>query len=109
MFEYTALKDPSDEIRLLELQWDENEQGPLLCRMRRFKLRETPDYFALSYVWGNASPTQELFRTAFDWKSKPFLIWADAVCVNQSSVQERNQQVRIMHRIYRFASSVWVY
>jgi hypothetical protein len=37
-------------------------------------------------------------------------IWADAVCINQDDIAEKNQQVRMMDRIYQNATvvSVWL-
>lgn len=37
------------------------------------------------------------------------LIWIDAICINQSSVEERSAQVRIMDRIYKQARKVVVW
>lgn len=36
------------------------------------------------------------------------LLWVDAVCINQSNVDERNHQVGLMDRIYRKATRVYV-
>lgn len=39
----------------------------------------------------------------------PRLVWVDAICINQYDVEERNQQVSIMHRIFSQASMVAVW
>jgi Heterokaryon incompatibility protein (HET) len=39
-------------------------------------------------------------------KTRPFTIWIDALCINQSDIQERNSQVLIMHKIYASAGFV---
>jgi hypothetical protein len=36
-------------------------------------------------------------------------IWADAICINQSDLQERSQQVRLMGNIYRNAERVLIW
>jgi hypothetical protein len=36
-------------------------------------------------------------------------MWVDAICINQGDISERNQQVAIMHEIYRSASQVLVW
>ncbi|KAF2871585.1 heterokaryon incompatibility protein-domain-containing protein, partial [Massariosphaeria phaeospora] len=135
-FQYATLAKPFEEIRLLELIWNDQEAAPIVCKLKTYELENAPDYMALSYVWGNASIKEQLLfqfdhtegvghyaldisinlasalrrlrsRTSFDWASKTCLVWADAVCVNQGSVQERSQQVQIMHQIYAAATSVW--
>lgn len=40
---------------------------------------------------------------------EPFNIWIDAICVNQYDVEERNEHVRIMDRIYAGASMVRIW
>ncbi|KEZ45486.1 hypothetical protein SAPIO_CDS1804 [Scedosporium apiospermum] len=37
------------------------------------------------------------------------LLWIDALCINQSDVQERNSQVQMMSRIYRQSTTVFVW
>jgi len=37
-------------------------------------------------------------------KKMPILLWADAICINQEDVQERNRQVQLMGSIYHKAS-----
>ncbi|KAF2021684.1 hypothetical protein BU24DRAFT_488058 [Aaosphaeria arxii CBS 175.79] len=47
---------------------------------------------------------------SFDWESKGVMrLWADAICIDQTCIPERNSQVRIMHRIYASAQTVWIY
>ncbi|KAF5871539.1 putative ankyrin and het domain-containing protein [Botrytis fragariae] len=36
-------------------------------------------------------------------------LWADALCINQEDLIERNQQVSIMHQIYKHASRILVW
>jgi hypothetical protein len=37
------------------------------------------------------------------------LLWADAICINQSDINERNTQVKLMGEIYRTATRVHVW
>jgi hypothetical protein len=39
----------------------------------------------------------------------PRLIWVDAICINQSDLQERGRQVRHMRQIYKYAKRVIVW
>ncbi|KAF7905706.1 hypothetical protein EAE99_012007 [Botrytis elliptica] len=36
-------------------------------------------------------------------------LWADALCINQEDLTERNQQVSLMHQIYKHASRILVW
>lgn len=40
---------------------------------------------------------------------KPFVMWIDAICVDQNNISERNQQVQLMSDIYSNASRVCVW
>lgn len=40
---------------------------------------------------------------------KPRRVWADAICINQHDIPERNQQVSVMHRTYSQASMVTIW
>ncbi|KAJ5548926.1 hypothetical protein N7513_006160 [Penicillium frequentans] len=122
-FQYDPLLGKSC-IRVLEIQPSEVAKTPIHCCLRQVDLRQRPDYEALSYVWGDASDSvrilvngswpnigknlwSALFRLRC--KNKPRVVWADAVCINQSDNEERGQQVQIMHNIYRQASGVLVW
>ncbi|KAK4449820.1 hypothetical protein QBC34DRAFT_425214 [Podospora aff. communis PSN243] len=41
--------------------------------------------------------------------TRDFRVWADAICINQEDVTERNQQVSIMGRIYAAATHTIIY
>lgn len=82
------------------------------------------DYRAVSYVWGDASITNDILV-----EGKPFTIrnnlwnflaqarkerfsgtlWIDAICINQADIEERNRQVAIMGLIYSKAIDVWAW
>ena len=82
------------------------------------------DYAALSYVWGQAHDTEAIVlngnklrvqrnlehalralssRAEFSGK---YLLWVDAICINQADAQERSQQIKRMRAIYGNARSV---
>ncbi|KAI0415440.1 heterokaryon incompatibility protein-domain-containing protein [Xylaria grammica] len=52
-----------------------------------------PEFDALSYTWAERRSTRP--------------IWVDAICINQLDESEKLTQIRLMHRIYRQASTVW--
>jgi hypothetical protein len=93
-----------------------------------------PAFEALSYVWGppeevsgiliqsasDGSPTtsyvpMEVRRNLADalrylrCQDKPRVMWIDAICINQSDLNERSEQVRRMVDIYKFARRVVVW
>lgn len=43
------------------------------------------------------------------YETSPRVVWADAVCINQSGVEERSEQVALMGEIYRKACQVVVW
>ncbi|KAM7189429.1 heterokaryon incompatibility protein 6, OR allele [Naviculisporaceae sp. PSN 640] len=85
-----------------------------------------PKYKTLSYVWGDPvfddniwidskrlaitkSLGAALRRLRPPAEKPPLCIWIDQICINQYDTMERNQQVRLMHAIYRYASQVLVW
>ena len=80
-------------------------------------------YEALSYTWGSGSADRTIFVDG-----EPFLvretlyqalfylrgpkhrkIWADAICIDQNSVIERNHQVSLMRFVYIRAQGVLIF
>ncbi len=87
---------------------------------------EGPRYSALSYVWGEPRSDDMILidgkrlaitsslgialRRLRPVAGKPELrIWIDQICINQRDTVERNQQVRLMHAIFRDAHQVLVW
>ncbi|KAH8159575.1 hypothetical protein CIB48_g8671 [Xylaria polymorpha] len=82
-------------------------------------------YEALSYCWGSKTPlhpvlcdgssvvwvTQNLFDALQELRleDKSRMLWADAICINQCDVPEKNSQVQMMANIYRQADRVLVW
>jgi hypothetical protein len=84
------------------------------------------NYEALSYAWGNPTPVTQAGIEQHDLKigiaqnladglarlrrdGQTELIWIDAICIDQRNVEERNQQVRLMDRVYSQAVQVKVW
>ena len=84
---------------------------------------QTQQYTAVSYTWGNDTQTETIHVDGEPFHIRPNLwaclytlrrhcwqyIWADAVCINQDDVTEKNQQVRMMDQIYQNATAVSVW
>lgn len=109
-----------DEMRLLDLLPGEDGES-IRCTLRHARLSESPDYEAMSYVWGDATDTLPIgcnghtlmvtrnlhtLMTNIQYKDRSRTIWADAACINQSDLSERSSQVRIMGSIYSRAKVV---
>ncbi|KAF2721004.1 HET-domain-containing protein [Polychaeton citri CBS 116435] len=113
--------------------WDRVDKDEL-----REKAADRPTYITLSYAWGNTTESGAHFthqvicngqrlsitknlhdalvriREVFDRESdtsgdlRP-LVWADAICIDQTGVEERNQQVAFMADIYRHSSKLFIW
>ncbi|KAL8908306.1 MAG: hypothetical protein Q9171_005514 [Xanthocarpia ochracea] len=116
------------EIRLLRFTPDDD----LVADLERVVLHDAPPYIALSYTWGRAPyrkgrslsakysitlnsqlfEVQENLHDALlylvpEVRKKSCLLWVDAICINQSDVQERNTQILHMRYIYEHANMVF--
>ncbi|KAF5879651.1 putative heterokaryon incompatibility protein [Botrytis fragariae] len=111
------------EIRILILQ-PLSQGTPIQCTVETISLLSHPSYEALSYVWGDASIRQTITfnDTPFSVTQnlaialhhlrlplKPRRLWVDAICINQSDIKERNEQVTLMGEIYSLAKPALVW
>jgi Heterokaryon incompatibility protein (HET) len=112
-------------IRILTLEPASDFNAPLRCRLTDVNLnREEISYEALSYVWGSATGTnslscegQELLITPncesalrhLRFKSRDRNLWVDAVCIDQKSTSEREQQVKMMGDVFGKATQVLIW
>jgi Heterokaryon incompatibility protein (HET) len=116
---YEKLDPPKSEIRLLEI-WL-SDDGCVQCKLTKCSLNDNPTYYALSYVWGDPTVTQDIvvngttfaatvnLVAALEFVSKSDgsrSLWVDAICINQSDIEERNTQVHMMSLIFKNASGV---
>jgi len=116
-----------DSIRVIELSRGTNEDSSVHCNITRRRLSDPIlSYEAISYTWGDPLALEILFcgghnaelsitRNCYNAlrslrrSDKSRTIWIDAICINQKNILERSSQVRIMDRIYSFASRVVAY
>lgn len=111
------------EIRLLYLQPGQRS-SQLVCELRRVSLEDKPQYDALSYCWYGQQPSQAIICDGgqllvtlnlydalcrFRRLDEVVTLWTDAVCINQSDLEERNEQLPLMGRIYSEANEVKVW
>ncbi|RDL32689.1 uncharacterized protein BP5553_09145 [Venustampulla echinocandica] len=123
-----TLKRPTLGIEGIEKDTERSATGveqPVYCEMSVISLTEPEPFDALSYVWGDPSvrersmvcndkmvPITSNLWTALhqiwgEWPDKK--LWVDAICINQTDIPERNQQVTMMGGIYNIAQCVVVW
>ncbi|KAI0436917.1 heterokaryon incompatibility protein-domain-containing protein [Xylaria telfairii] len=107
---------------ILPGQWNDR----IRCRLVRFSIDQAPtaQYKALSYVWGSPHVTEVIELQDENHDStinlacairhirnteRPVDIWIDALCINQSDMSEKSQQVALMRDIYAGAQEVVVF
>ncbi|KAK4665443.1 hypothetical protein QC763_401800 [Podospora pseudopauciseta] len=90
-------------------------------------LESTQPYEALSYTWGTADPEIYIWLDDLPLPIKPNLaaalhflrpspgqpprrLWIDALCIDQSSLEERSRQVQYMRLVYKYCQRViaWI-
>jgi hypothetical protein len=132
---YRPLNTKNREIRLVEIL--DTPDGSVCCQLSTVAFTNPatkPQYSALSYVWGDASDTENITvngktvpvtknlavalrhvkeHWAFEFPDRDrssFRIWVDALCINQQDLEERNQQVQAMRYLYPLADIVlaWI-
>jgi hypothetical protein len=127
-YEYTLLNYKlGQEIRLLVVRPGE-PSDQLQCDIVHVNLEDEPDYEAVSYTWTSDNEDATLSRSIYCSGNKciPVTVncdkalrqlrtrwlerrlWVDAVCIDQTNVDERNHQVGLMDRIYSRARSVCI-
>ena len=115
----------SCHIRLLELKAGGPDDTPS-CSLSAYPLDAVwrPAYSALSYHWGEDAAEHEIYIDGVASKVRPNLygalkylqqtkyntLWIDAICIDQTNIQERNHQVGQMGKIYKAADRtiVWL-
>jgi hypothetical protein len=121
-FMYKELIPPLS-FRLLKV-FPSEFSSPLSCSLFECPLDDEVQYEALSYVWGDPRDRESITcdgkeilvtRNCLDairylrLPSHTRTLWIDAICINQNSVSERNHQVKLMGKVYHYASKVLVW
>lgn len=126
---YSPLQQVCKEIRFLRILPGSLEDE-VQCILEVASLQDDPQYYALSYTWGDPKDTRQIMvngaardvtrnlesalrhlrsleTSLIDLDNVP--IWIDALCINQDDVSERNQQVSIMDEIYSKTARVIIW
>ncbi|KAI1095847.1 hypothetical protein F5B19DRAFT_489022 [Rostrohypoxylon terebratum] len=111
------------DVRLLRIV---PGKGTIECLLHQMPLAEVRFFYALSYVWGDAtrretimlegrpfSITRNLYEALHQFRQRPYDIgypedyfWVDAICINQDDLDERARQVPRMMDIYHASAVV---
>ncbi|KAJ4417738.1 hypothetical protein N0V82_006012 [Gnomoniopsis sp. IMI 355080] len=116
-----------EEIRLLELT-PGSPGSSVEIKLSTVSLSASPRYHALSYVWGDPSRSHKIIsngrelritrnlevalrhlRSHLGTSVEALPLWVDAICINQSNLLERNEQVAMMGRIFSQAFHVLIW
>jgi hypothetical protein len=130
IFEYEALTE-EDAFRLIFLQPSQDGSAPIQCSIKhstlsRYEHELQNHYTALSYVWGDPNDIRTIFvdrrpvqitaslesalrHLREQEPGRVLCLWADALCINQTDVLERNRQVQQMGAIYSTAHHTVIY
>ncbi|KAI0967575.1 HET-domain-containing protein [Xylaria arbuscula] len=125
VFKYQPLNIVDRQIRLLNLLPD---SGRIRCRLRHVSLETLEDtYETLSYCWGLHTTKQvkisvngldfliaanlhaALLRLRHLDYNRPKTLWIDAICINQSDVIEKSNQIALMGNIYSLSQRVIIW
>jgi len=115
-----------ESIRVLELLPGPSDSN-LSCRILEIdRTNSNIEFEAISYVWGSPNSacylhdvesnrvlriteSLHLALKAMRYPDRSRILWADAVCINQSDNDEKSHQVKNMGSIYATASRVMVW
>ena len=117
-YKYTpvSLDTSRGEIRLITLRpggWEEK----ISCTIEMSCIHDSPIYEALSYVWGDASVTREIYLDGQPFhvttnleaalrhlrQAEPRKLWIDAIFVDQRNLEERSSQILLMRQLFQNA------
>lgn len=119
-FRHTPLPDAEEYIRLVSID-SPPSATTVQCRLSTWPLRTAPQFHAISYTWGRTDRNESIelngtrmlvrgncadvlrqlchLRTALYY-------WIDALCIDQTNVAEKGQQIGLMGSIYQNAQHV---
>ncbi|KAK8053200.1 HET-domain-containing protein [Apiospora saccharicola] len=121
-YRYSPLQD--SEIRLLAIWGSRHMTDDIVVTLTTFEQSAIPAYECLSYVWGSEDDKKDIRVTGSMQGSLPVtqnldeairhlrhedtsrIMWIDAICIDQSDLDERSRQVSKMGQIFKDASRV---
>ncbi|KAK7188877.1 ankyrin and HET domain-containing protein [Paraphaeosphaeria sporulosa] len=121
-YKYQGLVD-EDEIRLLVVE-PGNQDEDLRCSLVHARLSDRPEFEAISYTWGTDAPSKQILLDGhifsvrnniyhalkrYRHATRQRILWADAISINQDDIPERSSQVKLMKKVYMYASHVLIW
>ena len=124
-FGHKSLEHPTS-IRVVELSPAEEYNDEIICQLRVVDLDQSPEYEAISYVWGSENDKADILcdgkllqipqnlatalrilrpECSASWR----VLWADSICIDQNNIREKSHQVGIMKRVFESASRVLIW
>uniref|UniRef100_A0A8H7TID3 Heterokaryon incompatibility domain-containing protein n=1 Tax=Bionectria ochroleuca TaxID=29856 RepID=A0A8H7TID3_BIOOC len=97
-FLYSPVDTTDGEIRLLTLHPASDKEALIVCDLERVKLRDNPQFEAISYTWGDEHPSVQIVLNDAAFKVRENAaaalrrlrrrkgsrrVWIDAICINQ--------------------------
>ena len=125
-FTYFPFRDGKSDIRLLYLL-SGSKDDMIRIIVVHTSLCKAGTFDALSYTWGDSEKSVPILVNGYTYKVRPNLasalshlrqvkgskreipLWIDALSIDQSNIPERNQQVRLMTKIFEQAAKVYVW
>jgi hypothetical protein len=122
-YTYSSLSQPRS-IRAIELSPSSKVTNPISIHLREISLDSSSKFDALSYSWENQTFTQKISCEGKELLITPTceaalrrlrlakrtrILWIDQICINQETVEEKNQQVTLMGDLYSIAEKVIVW
>lgn len=112
-----------DSIRIILLQPGQFHDE-IVCSFEEQQLSQSPQYSALSYVWGSATDMSLIRLCDTPWnvtsnlvsalrylrdRKECLILWMGTLSINQEDSREKSHQVGMMDQIYRNASNTLVF
>ena len=115
LYEYGPLRSES-QIRLMKFHSATSKE--VCCSLLTYDLSGAPEYYGLSYCWGQPERPSSILCDGCNLHVSPALyeallrletfsqddavkyFWIDQICVDQENLNERKHQVQLMRRIY---------
>lgn len=121
MFTHTSLLDATKQFRLLCFDASSSVTN-LSCQLRTYELVDCPEYFAISYCYGDTSLHEAItineeathvnqngwqaLQQAREHGQAHSFYWLDSLCINQTDLDEKAIQVHKIGTIFAGASEV---
>lgn len=129
MLSYTSLNREQSEIRLVRFAPESantnREDTPIRLDLRHASVNDDKtQYTALSYVWGDQSDSRKIFINGYLARIGCNLhdalchlrqmgvsswLWIDAICIQQSNLEEKSWQVNLMRSVFSQAELVYAW